>query len=82
MDSNETIDFLRSKLAPAPDAYALALADQNNGSHCIHCQSRSGHLGVCPLINREIAETLAALWGGRATEGDKIQARALGVRLD
>ena len=75
----DTINFLRSKLVKQ-DAYELARIDQNNGSHCIHCQCTSGHFGTCPLINREIAEAKNAL-AGTFTELDQQYLHALGVSL-
>ena len=43
------------------DAYAVAQALQNEGGTCPGCESRSGHLSRCPLINREAAEELSQL---------------------
>jgi hypothetical protein len=42
------------------DAYAQALALQNAGEPCSHCQSTSGHFISCPLLNREQAEQASA----------------------
>lgn len=56
-------DEQRKKLVNAKeqDEYATQLARQNKGLSCEHCTAYLGHYAECPLINREAAETLAAI---------------------
>jgi hypothetical protein len=43
------------------DEYQRQTERQNSGLLCEHCSSESGHLNVCPLINRESAEIMSAI---------------------
>jgi hypothetical protein len=38
----------------------IALAAQNRGEACSHCDSPSGHFVTCPLLNRASAEKASA----------------------
>lgn len=49
----DTMNYPESKL----DEYARQTLIQNGGGTCEHCGSTLGHLGTCPLINREAAES-------------------------
>jgi hypothetical protein len=59
-----TVDeSIRRKLAAArtQDEYQRQTERQNSGLLCEHCNSASGHLSACPLINRESAEIMGAI---------------------
>ena len=58
------------------DAYSEALATQNAGGFCQHCNSTSGHFRNCPLICRATAEAHSA----ERSEADHLILHALGVK--
>jgi hypothetical protein len=60
------------------DAYQQILDRQNAGETCPDCQSKSGHFGFCPLINRASAEAKAAVITPLPAD-DVTRLRGLGV---
>jgi hypothetical protein len=65
------------------DAYAIQQARQNQNLPCEHCHSTQGHLATCPLLNRGVAEVIAAISfvAVKYSEAQQIIAHALGVKL-
>jgi hypothetical protein len=45
------------------DEYEKQQQRQNNSMNCEHCDSSWGHVAICPLLNREVAEARSAADG-------------------
>jgi len=61
------------------DSTAIVGDDYIN-ERCPHCEARFGHFIWCALINRNTAEAWRTV-GEHLTPGDKIRAKALGVKF-
>ena len=72
----DTDGFYRPQ--PKPDEYEIQRQRQNAGLACSHCGSSQGHVRICPLINREVAEARSAA-DGNLNIPDQHDLKALGV---